>query len=173
MFTIANDIFFGKLSIGSQCLHSLQTMIDRTRSTFKVQECLDVEFYAKFLFAVNTRFQIWLKQWTIAQNQSNVDDSIINFAHQVSQVLFGSFHISLPPTFKMKKPEATAATTANGKKDSSNVSGTKEQVKQKKKKSDESHDLVKNKTPHPKLCMLATKTWAINFASKNINKRPK
>jgi hypothetical protein len=129
MFTITNDIFFGKLSVGSQCLRSLQTMIDCTRSTFKVRECLDTEFYTKFLFAVDTRYQIWLKQCKIAQSQSNVDDSIIDFAHLVSKVLFGSFHISLPPTFKIKEPKATAATTANGKKDSSNVSRTKEQGK--------------------------------------------
>ncbi len=116
MFTIVNDIFFGKLSCGSQCLRSLQTMIDCTRSTFKARECLDTEFYAKFLFAVNTCYQIWLKQCKIAQNQSNLENSIINFVHLVSQVLFGSFHISLLPIFKMKEPEATAATTANVKK---------------------------------------------------------
>jgi hypothetical protein len=66
MFTIANDIFFGKLSIGSQCLRSLQTMIDRTRSTFKARERLNTEFYAKFLFAVNTCYQNWPKQCKIA-----------------------------------------------------------------------------------------------------------
>ena len=73
----------------------------------------------------------------------------------------------------MKEPKATATTTANGKRDSSNISGTEEQGNRKKKKPDKSHDLVKNKAPHPKLCMLATEMWAINFASKNINKRLK
>jgi hypothetical protein len=101
LFTIANDIFFGKLSVDSQCLCSLQTMIDRMRSTFKAWECFNTEFYAKFPFVVNTRYQIWLKQCKIAQKRSNADDSIIDSAHLVSQVLFGSFHISLLPTFKM------------------------------------------------------------------------
>ncbi len=68
MFTITNDIFFGELSVGSQCLCSLQRMIDRTKSTFKARERLDTEFYAKFLFAVITRYQIWLKQCKIARN---------------------------------------------------------------------------------------------------------
>jgi hypothetical protein len=31
MFTITNDIFLGEISVGSQCLRSLQTMIDRNR----------------------------------------------------------------------------------------------------------------------------------------------
>jgi hypothetical protein len=86
MFTIAKDIFLGKLSIGSQCLHSLQMMIDCTRFTFKTRERLDTEFYAEFLFVVDTRYQIWLKQCKIAQNQSDVNNYIINFAHLVSQV---------------------------------------------------------------------------------------
>jgi hypothetical protein len=41
MFTIANNIFLGELSIGSQCLRTLQTMIDCNRSTFKARERLD------------------------------------------------------------------------------------------------------------------------------------
>ena len=104
MFTIANDIFFGTLSVGSQCLRSLQSMIDRHRSSFKAREHLDEEFASKFLLAVDTRFQMWLKQCRSAGNRSDVDDSIIDFSHLVSQVLFGSFHITLPPTFKMKAP---------------------------------------------------------------------
>ena len=33
--------------------------------------------------------------------------------------------------------------------------------------------MIKNKAPHPELCMLAGETWAINFANKNVDKRPK
>ncbi len=62
MFMIANDIFLGEFSVGSQCLRSLQTMIDRNRSSFKARECLNKEFTPKFLFAVGSRYQIWLKQ---------------------------------------------------------------------------------------------------------------
>jgi hypothetical protein len=60
MFTITNDIYLGELSIGSQSLRSLQTMIDRNRSSFKAWEHLDVEFASKFLFTVDSHFQIWL-----------------------------------------------------------------------------------------------------------------
>ena len=38
--------------------------------------------------------------------QSNVDNSIIDFSLLISQVLFGSFHFELPPTFKKKEPES-------------------------------------------------------------------
>jgi hypothetical protein len=72
---------------------------------------------------VDSRYQIWLKQCQIAQNCSNVDDSIINFSQLVSQVLFSFFHNTLPPSFKMKEPKATIAATSNGKKDSSHIGG--------------------------------------------------
>ncbi len=33
--------------------------------------------------------------------------------------------------------------------------------------------MVKNEAPNPELYMLSTETWAINFASKHVDKRPK
>jgi hypothetical protein len=173
MFTIANDIYLGELSVGSQSLCSLQTMINRNRSSFKACERLDVEFTSKFLFAVDCHFQIWLKKCRIAQNRCKVDNSIINFSHLVSQVLFGSFHITLPRTFKMKSPSEGSATPTGKKKANSNNSRGDDKGKHKKKKANEAHDMIKNKAPHPELCMLAGETWAINFANKNINTRPK
>ena len=172
MFTVANDIFFGELSVGSQCLRALQTMIERQRPVFKAKENLDEEFASKFLLAVDTRFQMWLKQCRIARIRSDVDDSIIDFAHLVSQVLFGSFHITLPPTFKMKAPIDDSASNNDTKKHDGNDDGKGDKGK-KKKKGDEAREMVQNKAPHPDLCMLSTETWAINFANKNVNSRPK
>jgi hypothetical protein len=110
---------------------------------------------------------MWLKQCRIAKNRSNVNDSIINFAYLVSQVLFGSFHITIPPTFKMKAPIDDSA---------SNMTDTttkKREKKRKKKKGDKNCEMVQNKAPHPDLCMLTNETWAVNFANKNISSRPK
>jgi hypothetical protein len=58
MFTAAANIIFGKLSVGSQCLKALSNMMICHKSIFKAKECLNKEFPAKFLLAVNTRFQI-------------------------------------------------------------------------------------------------------------------
>ena len=60
MFTVATDILFGELSVGSQCLKALSNMMNRYKSIFKAKERLDEEFPAKFLIVVDTRFQIWL-----------------------------------------------------------------------------------------------------------------
>jgi hypothetical protein len=172
MFTIANDIFLGEYSVGSQCLRSLQAMINCNRSSFKAQERLNKEFTSKFLFAVDSRYQIWLKQCQMARNCSNANDFIIVFSQLVSQVSFSSFHITLSPTFKMKELKTTTAATSNGKKDSSHIGGG-DNGKCKKKKPYEACNLIKNNAPHPDLYMLPNKTWATNFSNKNINKRSK
>ncbi len=169
MFTIVKDIFFREFSAGSQCLRSLQTMINRNKSSSKARERLDKEFPSKFLFEVNSHYQILLKQCRIATNRSDTIVSIIDFSQLFSQVVFGSFHIVLPPTFTMKSPEAIAAT--RGKEDSSHIEGDNDR-KREKKKTEETRDLIKNNAPRPELCMLPNKMWPINFANKNIDKRP-
>ncbi len=99
MFTVATDILFGKLSVGSQCLKALLNMMSHYKSIFKAKERLDKEFPAKFLFAVDTRFQIWLNNCKSAKFRNKVDDSIINFRPLINQVIFGSFNMNLPPNF--------------------------------------------------------------------------
>jgi hypothetical protein len=104
MFTVANDIFLGELSVGSQCLRALQTMVEANRTTFKARAIADEEFYSKFLFAVDSRYQIWLRENRKARKCNEVNDNTIDFSPIVSQVLFSCFQINLPPTFKMKDP---------------------------------------------------------------------
>ncbi len=117
MFTVAIDILFGKLSVGSKCLKALSNMMNRYKSIFKAKERLDEEFPAKFLFVVDTRFQIWLNDCKSEKFCNKVDDSIIHFQPLTNQVIFGSFNMNLPPTFSMKDPKdtLTAGTGVGGK----------------------------------------------------------
>ncbi len=87
MFTVANDIFLGELSVGSQCLRALQTMVETNKTTFRAREIADEQFYSKFLFAVNQRFQIWLRQCRTARNCNEVNNNTIDFSPIVLQVL--------------------------------------------------------------------------------------
>ena len=41
MFTVATDILFGELSVGSQCLKALSNMMNRYKSIFKAKEHLE------------------------------------------------------------------------------------------------------------------------------------
>ena len=69
VFLVATKIFFGELSVGSQCFGVLLNMINHLKSTFKAKERLDEQFAAKFLFAVDRRNQLWLKECKSAKNR--------------------------------------------------------------------------------------------------------
>ena len=77
---IPNDIFLSQLSIRPQCLRLLQIMTGRNRSSFRAWGCLNKKFPSKFLFTVDPRYQIWLKQCRTAINHSHIDSSIIDFS---------------------------------------------------------------------------------------------
>ena len=172
MFTVANDIFLGELSVGSQCLRALLTMVEANRTTFKARAIADEEFYSKFLFAVDSRYQIWLRKNRKALNRNEVNDNIIDFSPVVSQILFSCFQVNLPPTFKMKDPATTPGATPSSGPKGGGKGDEDKGGRKKTKKGDEDRTMIKNEAPHPELCMLATETWSINFANKEIDKRP-
>jgi hypothetical protein len=131
------------------------------------------KFPAKFLFAMDSRFQLWLKDCRKATSQNEVNDSLINFSALISNVLFSSFHMELPPTFAMKDPKPEPAATGKGGGKRPDLEDDKREDGKKRKKEDKKRNLIKNESPHKEICMLANKTWAINFANKHVNKRPK
>jgi len=172
MFLVSTKIFFGKLSIGSQYFEALLNMISHYQTTYKAKERLDEQFAAKFLFAVDTRNQLWLKDCKSAKNRDEVDDSIIDFRSLVSQVNFGSFHMSLPPTFQMKTPNESKTGPGGGDK-CRDLDGDKRDDRKKGRGNDEKHAVVKNQFPHGEICMLMNETWAGDFAGKCNDVRPK
>ena len=169
MFTMATDIFFGKLSIGYQCLKALLNMMNRHKSIFKAKECLDKEFPFKFLLVVDIRFQLCLNDCKSAKNHDKVDGLIINFRPLVIKVDFISFHMELSPTFSMKSPNDTTVTGPKGGGKCWEADVDKCGNKKKGKGNDEAHLLGKNNFPHGKICMLPNETWAVNFAGKQVN----
>jgi hypothetical protein len=144
--------------------------MEHCKSASKAMECLDKEFPSKFLLTVNKCYHIWLKECKISINRSKVNDLIIDFSSTVSQVIFGTFHMDLPPTFKMIAPEESSAPGKGGK--HPKLEGDNKQNKKKGKKDNTSHKLIKKEHPHTKQCMLMNKTWATNFANMHIDKPP-
>ncbi len=130
------------------------------------------KFPVKFLFAVNSRFQLWLKDCRKATSQNKVNDSLIKFSVLISNVLLSSFHMELPPTFAMKDPKSKPTATGKGGGKRPDLENDKREDGKKRKKEDEKRDLIKNKSPHKdkEICMLADETWAINFTNKHIGK---
>jgi hypothetical protein len=81
--------------------------------------------------------------------------------------------MELPPTFAMKHPKPKPAATRKGGGKHPDLEDDKHEDRKKRKKENEMCNLIKNESPHTEICMLANKTWAINFAYKQVGKRSK
>ncbi len=81
--------------------------------------------------------------------------------------------MELPPTFAMKDPKPEPAATGKGGGKRPDLEDDKREDGKKRKKENEKRNLIKNESPHIEICMLANKTWGINFAYKQVDKRPK
>jgi hypothetical protein len=165
-------ILFGELSVGAQCLKALANMMNHHKSSFKAKERLDEEFPAKFLLVADMRVQIWLNDCNLAKNRDEVDNSIIDFRPLLKQVILGSFHMILPPTFSMKSPKGTKT---SGPEDGGECRAADEDKCNKKRgkgNNDAACSLVENESPHGKVCMLANEMWVANFAGKKLDQRP-
>ena len=94
--------FFGKESELTERLEKLEELLDDHILAFETRQAGDELFAAKFLFAVDTRSQIWLKNCTVADDRSEVNDAIVNFRELVNDVILGRFNVILPATVQMK-----------------------------------------------------------------------
>jgi hypothetical protein len=113
-----------------------------------------------------------LKECKSAANCNEVNNLIINFRPQVNDVNFGSFHMDLPPTFSMKSPNNTTVAGPGGQGKRREPNNRKRNGKKKGKGNDEAHLLANNNFPHSEIRMLTNKSWALNFAGKQVNKCP-
>jgi hypothetical protein len=80
--------------------------------------------------------------------------------------------MDLPPTFSMKSPNDTTVAGPGGGGKCQEPNNGKCNGKKKGKGNDEAHLLVKNDFPHSEICMLTNKSWALNFAGKQVDKCP-
>ncbi len=55
------------------------------------------------MYAVDTRFQLWLEDCMTATQRNRVDDTILNFRGLIEQVRFGTFELKLPLSFAAPK----------------------------------------------------------------------
>ena len=90
----------------------------------------------------------------------------------LSQVILGSFHMSLPPTFQMKNPNETKTDPGGGDKRRGLDEDKRGGDRKKGRGNDEKHAVVKNQFPHGEICMLVNETWAGDFAGKCNDARP-
>ena len=169
-FAGACSIFFGENSIPCQAVTALVALVERNRHILKAREA-DKRFMSQFLFAVDTRFQLWLDECMSLTCRTQVDDTMLNFTQLVEHVRFGTFFVQLPSTFidatEAGSKPSSGGTNSNKRPAEDKDDGDKAGGKKKKRKSTK----VENPS-QPDPCKLQTgETWATHFANKGFNDR--
>ena len=107
--TAVASFFFSKWSLLSSKLLEVHNHLVRHYPIYEASLVEDHLFTAKFLFAIDTRIQIWLKMCEIKEFREDVDDKLLNFDEVLNQVILRTFNITLPPSiqhvFEKKQPK--------------------------------------------------------------------
>ena len=118
--TAASKFFFSTYSILPQELDRIHDHIVQNYTIYEALQYNDKRFTAKFLFAIDTRIQLWLGMCETEQNREDVNDKLIIFDDLLQEIVLRTFNIALPPSFKnlfeSDKPSQAADLTSNPKK---------------------------------------------------------
>ena len=118
--TAVASFFFSKWSLLSSKLLEVHNHLVRHYPIYEASLAEDYLFTAKFLFAIDTRIQIWLKMCEIKEFREEVDDKLLNFDEVLNQVILRTFSITLPPSiqhvFEKKQTKRTEYTEGPGPK---------------------------------------------------------
>jgi len=77
-------IFFGEQSIASRSIEALISIVERNKHIFKARG-IEPTYMSKFLFAIDTRFQLWMESCMTMTSRDQVDGSLLNFIPQSTQ----------------------------------------------------------------------------------------
>ena len=104
-FNIANTVaaakfFFSIYSILPMELTRIHDHIIKNYTVYEALQYNDKRFTAKFLFAIDTRIQLWLGLCETMDNREDVNDKLIDFDDLLQAIMLRTFNIALPPSFK-------------------------------------------------------------------------
>ena len=85
-FVGASTIFLGVDSLGTQSLMALVELVESHSHEFKINAVTDNTYMAKFLLAVDKRFQAWLSDCMEKEDRVDVDDDEIDFRQLIRHV---------------------------------------------------------------------------------------
>jgi hypothetical protein len=147
-----------KFSVAHQAITTLIKQVEKCKLAFKAREQADQKFCCKFMYAVNTSFQLWLEDCMTATMRTNVDNTILNFQGLIEQVHFRTFELKLPSSFAAPKnkdvPKKDPAEKKQGEK-----GGPGEKKKNKR---------VNNSSPCNEFKLKQGKMWANDFADMQV-----
>jgi hypothetical protein len=133
------SIFFGRYSVAHQAITSVIQLVNRSKQSFKAQVRTDTKFCCKFMYAINTRFQLWLEDCMTATQRDRISNSILDCHLLIESIRFGTFALNLPSSFtdpptpterieqEAAKAPAAAAGAAGGTQKEGGKKGKKKQ----------------------------------------------
>ena len=98
----ASCFFFSHFSLLSQQLATVRDHIRQYLNIYESSQYYNKYFSAEFLYSLDTRIQVWLKQCQQAVERDMVDDSLIDFSDDLKDILRGKFSMKLPFEIKNK-----------------------------------------------------------------------
>jgi hypothetical protein len=122
------------------------------------------------MYAIDTRFQLWLKECMLQTQQNRVDDSILNFTPLIRQVRFRTFKLKLPSAFS-KPPKLQTKDTIATPKQKGKGKQKEDRDNRKRKKEREINTCIVNKHSINAFMPKDGKTWGGIFANKNFSGR--
>jgi hypothetical protein len=128
-FAAMTDILFGEGSVVTKKLMRFIRAIDTNALIYKARAALDDFFPSKVLWAVCNRFQIFLTTCTHARDRDHVDDSIIKFMLNHTDIVLDRFSPTLPPCFKEVKNKVKIGKDADNENENEKVKKSKKQKK--------------------------------------------
>jgi hypothetical protein len=126
-FAAMTNILFGEGSVVTKKLTRFIRAINTNALIYKARAALDDFFLSKVLWAMCNWFQTFLTTCTHARDRDHVDDSIIKFMLNHTDIVLDRFSPTLPPCFKEVKNKVEKG------KDTENENKNKK-VKSKKRK---------------------------------------
>jgi hypothetical protein len=102
-FAAMTDILFGEGSVVTKKLMRFICAINTNALSYKARAALDDFFPSKVLWAMCNRFQTFLTTCTHARDRDNVNNSIIEFTLDQTDIVLDRFSPTLPPCFKEVK----------------------------------------------------------------------
>ena len=130
-FAAMTNILFGEGSVVTKKLTRFIRAIDTNALIYKTRAALDDFFPSKVLWAVCNWFQTFLTTCTHARDRDDVDDSIIEFTLDHTDIVLDRFSPTLLPCFKEVKNKVKIG------KDADNENKNKKVKKSKKQKKDQ------------------------------------
>eukprot|EP00957_Ditylum_brightwellii_P085733 6522869-Ditylum_brightwellii.AAC.1 len=80
----------------------MKKLIDKVQQRkvrLKAKISLQEELAAAFIFAKDQCCQMWLDEYLLVDNHSEVDNSNLNFNDIINKILLGEYSANLPKTF--------------------------------------------------------------------------